>query len=113
MSNIQSRRLRFTTLAISDSFELPPDWRFVGISPTGAGVTITASTKIIDVTQKEATEYVGRVPKNSVVIPGARPKEFAAGTYNIPCAIIIGQRSESTDKKTSLTSALRDFDVSV
>lgn len=79
----------------------------------GAGVTITASTKIIDVTTSEAKIYKGRVPKNSVVIPGTQEKEFAAGKYQVPCALIIGKRSESTDKKTSLNSALRDFDVSV
>ncbi len=76
-----------------------------------AGVTITGSTKIIDVTTKEAKVYKGRVPKNSVVIPGTMPKEFAAGTYGVPCALIIGQRKESTNQKTSLTDALRDFDV--
>lgn len=79
----------------------------------GAGVTITASTKIIDVTKKTAVEYKGRVPERSVVIPGTLPKEFAAGTYGVPCALIIGQRSASTDLKTSLTAALRDFQVSV
>jgi 2,3,4,5-tetrahydropyridine-2-carboxylate N-succinyltransferase len=79
----------------------------------GAGVTITASTKIIDVTGKEEVIYKGRVPKNSVVIPGSVPKQFGAGTYQTPCALIIGRRTESTDKKTSLTSALRDFDISV
>jgi Tetrahydrodipicolinate N-succinyltransferase len=79
----------------------------------GAGVTITASTPILDVTGPEEKILKGRVPKNSVVIPGSRPKEFPAGTFNVPCAMIIGQRTESTDKKTSLTSALRDFNVSV
>ncbi len=79
----------------------------------GAGVTITASTKIIDATSKEGTVYKGRVPKNSVVIPGSQAKEYPAGTFHTPCALIIGKRSESTDKKTSLTSALREFDVSV
>lgn len=76
-----------------------------------AGVTITGSTKIVDVTTKEPTIYKGRVPKNSVVIPGTMPKEFAAGTYGVPCALIIGQRKESTNQKTSLTDALREFDV--
>lgn len=79
----------------------------------GAGVTITASTKIIDVTTKEGTIYKGKVPKNSVVIPGTQAKEYPAGTFHTPCALIIGKRTESTDKKTSLTSALREFDVSV
>ncbi|MBT4761017.1 MAG: 2,3,4,5-tetrahydropyridine-2,6-dicarboxylate N-succinyltransferase [Bdellovibrionaceae bacterium] len=79
----------------------------------GAGVTITASTKIIDVSGKEATEYKGRVPRNSVVIPGSYQKDFPAGTYGVNCALIIGQRKESTDKKVSLTAALRDFNVSV
>ena len=79
----------------------------------GAGVTLTASTRIIDVTGSDAKEYKGRIPKNSVVIPGMRSKEFPAGEFQVPCALIIGQRSESTDKKTSLTSALRDFEVSV
>lgn len=79
----------------------------------GAGVTITASTKIIDVTQDKEVVYKGRIPKNSVVIPGTQMKEFAAGSYGVPCALIIGQRKESTDKKTSLTQALRDYEVSV
>lgn len=79
----------------------------------GAGVTLTASTKILDVSQSELKTYQGRVPKNSVVIPGSLPKEFPAGTYNVNCALIIGQRKESTDKKTSLNNALRDFGVSV
>jgi 2,3,4,5-tetrahydropyridine-2-carboxylate N-succinyltransferase len=79
----------------------------------GAGVTITASTKIIDVTQKQAVIYQGRVPSRSVVIPGTTQKEFAAGTYGVPCALIIGQRKASTDLKTSLTEALRDYQVSV
>jgi 2,3,4,5-tetrahydropyridine-2-carboxylate N-succinyltransferase len=79
----------------------------------GAGVTITASTKIIDVTSKDAVEYKGRVPKNSVVIPGSIPKNFPAGSYGVPCALIIGKRTEQTDKKTSLTNVLRDYNVSV
>lgn len=77
----------------------------------GAGVTLTASTKIIDVTGSKAVVLKGRVPKNSVVIPGTTPKEFPAGTYGTPCALVIGQRKESTNLKTSLTDALRDFDV--
>lgn len=80
----------------------------------GAGVVITASTKIIDVTQSgKPVEYRGRVPRNAVVIPGTIPKEFPAGTYGVPCALIIGKRSEQTDRKTSLTSVLRDYNVSV
>jgi 2,3,4,5-tetrahydropyridine-2-carboxylate N-succinyltransferase len=76
-----------------------------------AGVTITASTKIVDVTGKEAVVTKGRVPKNSVVIPGQLPKDFPAGTYGVPCALIIGKRKDSTNQKTSLTDALREFDV--
>ena len=79
----------------------------------GANVVITASTKIIDVTGAEAVEHVGLVPPHSVVIPGTRPKRFAAGEYGVPCALIIGQRSARTDEKTSLEAALRDFDVAV
>lgn len=79
----------------------------------GANVVLTASTKIIDVSGKEPVEYKGVVPARSVVIPGTMPKSFAAGTYHVPCALIIGKRSESTDKKTSLNQALRDFDVAV
>lgn len=79
----------------------------------GAGVTITASTKIIDVTGSTEKIYQGRVPKNSVVIPGTVLKKFPAGEYGTPCALIIGQRKASTDLKTSLTDALRDFQVSV
>ena len=77
----------------------------------GAGVTITGSTKIIDVTGKEPVVLKGRVPKNSVVIPGTTEKTFPAGKFGVPCALIIGQRKESTNLKTSLTDALRDFDV--
>lgn len=79
----------------------------------GAGVTITASTKIIDVTGPEAKTFQGRVPANSVVIPGSLDKKFPAGNFGVPCALIIGQRKASTDLKTSLTEALRDFSVSV
>ncbi len=79
----------------------------------GAGVTITGSTKIFDVSGSETKEYKGVVPENSVVIPGTTPKDFPGGTYNVPCALIIGKRKESTDKKTSLNDALREFDVSV
>jgi 2,3,4,5-tetrahydropyridine-2-carboxylate N-succinyltransferase len=79
----------------------------------GANVTLTASTQIIDVTGAQEQIYRGRVPARSVVIPGMREKRFAAGTYQVPCALIIGQRSASTDKKTSLNAALRDFSVAV
>lgn len=79
----------------------------------GANVVLTASTKIIDVSGKEPIEYKGVVPARSVVIPGTMPKQFAAGIYHVPCALIIGKRTESTDKKTSLNQALRDFDVAV
>jgi 2,3,4,5-tetrahydropyridine-2-carboxylate N-succinyltransferase len=79
----------------------------------GAGVSLTASTAIIDVTGPEPVEYRGRVPARSVVIPGMREKAFPAGRFQIACALIIGQRKESTDKKTSLNAALRDFSVAV
>ena len=79
----------------------------------GAGVVITGSTKIIDVTGSEPKEYKGYVPPRSVVIPGSIPKRFPAGEYNVPCALIIGQRKPSTDLKTSLNAALRDYGVEV
>lgn len=79
----------------------------------GANVVLTMSTKIIDVTQKEPKEYKGLVPSRSVVIPGSYTKSFPAGDYNVPCALIIGQRKESTDLKTSLNNALRDYNVAV
>ena len=79
----------------------------------GAGCVITASTPIIDVTGAQEVVTKGRVPAYSVVIPGTRTKKFPAGEYNLPCALIIGQRSKTTDQKTSLTSTLRDFQVSV
>ena len=75
----------------------------------GAGVVITGSTKIIDVTQPEPKTYVGYVPPRSVVIPGSYTKHFPAGDYQVPCALIIGKRKESTDMKTSLNDALRLF----
>jgi 2,3,4,5-tetrahydropyridine-2-carboxylate N-succinyltransferase len=78
----------------------------------GAGVVLTASTPIIDVTGDVEQILRGRVPARSVVVAGVRPKKFPAGEYLLPCALIIGQRSESTDKKTSLNQALRDFAVS-
>lgn len=79
----------------------------------GAGVTLTASTPIIDVTGPEPVELRGRIPARSVVIPGMREKKFPAGSYQVPCALVIGQRKESTDKKTSLNAALREHNVAV
>ncbi|TKD62371.1 2,3,4,5-tetrahydropyridine-2,6-dicarboxylate N-succinyltransferase [Flavobacterium sp. ASW18X] len=79
----------------------------------GANVVLTASTKIIDVTGEQPVEMKGRVPARSVVIPGSYTKKFAAGEYQVPCALIIGKRKESTDKKTSLNDALREYDVAV
>ena len=79
----------------------------------GAGVTLTSSTKIIDVTGSEPKILKGVVPPRSVVIPGTLPKKFPAGEYQVPCALIIGERKESTDKKTSLNEALRENDVAV
>jgi len=79
----------------------------------GANVVLTKSTKIIDVSGSEAVEYRGYVPERSVVIPGSMPKSFPAGEYQVPCALIIGKRKESTDIKTSLNDALREFDVAV
>jgi 2,3,4,5-tetrahydropyridine-2-carboxylate N-succinyltransferase len=79
----------------------------------GANVVLTASTPIVDV--RGATEIVtrGAIPPRAVVIPGMRPKAFPAGTYAVPCALVIGERTESTDKKTSLNQALREFSVAV
>lgn len=79
----------------------------------GANVVLTASTKIIDVTGAEPKEMKGRVPSGSVVIPGSYTKKFNAGEYNVSCALIIGKRKESTNKKTSLNDALREYDVAV
>lgn len=79
----------------------------------GAGVVITASTAILDVTGPEVVEHRGRVPARSVVIPGMRQKRFPAGEFGVPCALIIGRRSEATDRKVSLNAALRDFAVPV
>ena len=79
----------------------------------GANVVLTASTKIIDITGEKPIEYNGIVPSRSVVIPGTYPKEFPSGEYGVPCALIIGKRKESTDKKTSLNNALRDYNVAV
>ncbi|MGB0176089.1 MAG: 2,3,4,5-tetrahydropyridine-2,6-dicarboxylate N-succinyltransferase [Owenweeksia sp.] len=79
----------------------------------GANVVLTASTKIIDVTGDEPREIKGYIPSRSVVIPGSYTKKFPAGEFNVPCALIIGQRKESTNKKTSLNDALREYGVSV
>jgi 2,3,4,5-tetrahydropyridine-2,6-dicarboxylate N-succinyltransferase len=79
----------------------------------GANVVLTASSKVIDVTGSKPVEYKGYVPPRSVVIPGTLPKKFPAGEYQVPCALIIGTRKESTDKKTSLNDALRENNVSV
>lgn len=79
----------------------------------GANVVITGSTRIIDVSGNEPVEYKGYVPPRSVVIPGSIPKQFAAGTYHVPCALIIGKRKESTNVKTSLNDALREYGVEV
>jgi 2,3,4,5-tetrahydropyridine-2-carboxylate N-succinyltransferase len=79
----------------------------------GANVVITQSTKIIDVSGAEQKEYSGYVPPRSVVIPGSYSKQFPAGTFNVPCALIIGKRKASTDTKTSLNDALREYHVSV
>jgi 2,3,4,5-tetrahydropyridine-2,6-dicarboxylate N-succinyltransferase len=79
----------------------------------GAGVVLTGSVPIIDVTGPEAVTHKGHVPARAIVIPGSRPKDFPAGTYSIPCALIIGYRSEVTDLKVSLNDALREHDVAV
>ena len=79
----------------------------------GANVVLTASTKIIDVTGSKPIETKGRIPPRSVVIPGSYTKTFPAGEYQVPCALIIGQRKESTNKKTSLNEALREHNVAV
>ena len=79
----------------------------------GANVVLTASTKIIDVSGKKPIEYKGLIPSRSVVIPGSIKKDFPSGEYSVPCALIIGKRKESTDKKTSLNDALRTYNVAV
>jgi 2,3,4,5-tetrahydropyridine-2-carboxylate N-succinyltransferase len=82
-------------------------------SVIGANVVLTSSTAILDVTGDRVVEHRGRVPARSVVIPGMRTKKFPAGEFGVPCALIIGQRNENTDKKTSLNAALRDYGVAV
>ncbi|MBV8489566.1 MAG: 2,3,4,5-tetrahydropyridine-2,6-dicarboxylate N-succinyltransferase [Candidatus Eremiobacteraeota bacterium] len=79
----------------------------------GAGVVVTASTPIVDVRGTQPVTTKGVIPARSVVIPGTLPKQFPAGEFGTPCALVIGTRSESTDRKTSLTAALRDFEVAV
>ena len=79
----------------------------------GANVVITSTTKIFDVSGTEPVEYKGYVPPRSVVIPGSYTKKFPAGEYQVPCALIIGKRKESTDMKTSLNDALREHNVAV
>jgi 2,3,4,5-tetrahydropyridine-2-carboxylate N-succinyltransferase len=79
----------------------------------GANVVLTQSTKIVDVTGAEPVIYVGEVPERSVVIPGSYPKQFPAGEFQVPCALIIGKRKPSTDLKTSLNQALREYNVAV
>lgn len=79
----------------------------------GSGVILTASTKIVDASGSTETIQKGEIPENSVVIPGTIPKDFPAGTYQVPCALIIGKRKESTNLKTSLNDALRTFEVPV
>ena len=79
----------------------------------GANVVLTQSTKIVDVTGKEPVIYIGEVPERSVVIPGSFTKQFPAGEFQVPCALIIGKRKESTDLKTSLNAALREYNVAV
>lgn len=77
----------------------------------GANTVITGSSKIIDVRGEKPVEWIGRVPKNAVVIPGSRPKKFPAGEFQVSCALIIGERKESTDRKTSLNETLREFSL--
>jgi len=79
----------------------------------GANVVLTSSTKIIDVSGSMTVEYTGYIPERSVVIPGTLPKEFPSGVFQVPCALIIGKRKPSTDKKTSLNQVLREFEIAV
>ena len=83
-----------------------------GPSPPASIFSATAiPNRVIDITGEEPVEYRGRVPAGAVVVPGTRPKSFPSGSYDLQCALIIGQRSESTDRKTSLEDALRVFGV--
>jgi len=79
----------------------------------GAGVVLTAGTPVVDVRRNEATVTKGRIPARAVVIPGTMPKTFPAGTYGVPCALIIGERTASTDRKTSLEAAIHDYGVAI
>ena len=79
----------------------------------GPNVVLTASVPVIDVTGEEPVEHRGYVPPRSVVLPGTRPREFPAGTYNLACALIVGRRSESTDLRTSLNDALREYEIGI
>jgi 2,3,4,5-tetrahydropyridine-2-carboxylate N-succinyltransferase len=79
----------------------------------GANVVLTASTPIVDVTGSAPAITRGRIPARSVVIPGTMPKDFPAGTFHVPCALLIGRRTDSTDRKTSLNDVLRTFNVQV
>jgi 2,3,4,5-tetrahydropyridine-2-carboxylate N-succinyltransferase len=79
----------------------------------GANVVITSTTPVVDVSGPTEVVHHGRVPARSVVIPGMRAKQFPAGTYHVPCALIVGRRTASTDRKVSLNEALREFDVQV
>ena len=79
----------------------------------GANVVLTKSTKIIDVTNEQPVYYNGVIPERKVVIPGSYTKKFKAGNFNVPCALIIGERKASTDLKTSLNNALREYNVAV
>ncbi len=79
----------------------------------GAGVVLTASTPVVDVRGSEPVTTKGRIPARAVVIPGTIPKRFPAGEYGVPCALVIGTRTEATDRKTSLNAALRDYEVAV
>jgi 2,3,4,5-tetrahydropyridine-2-carboxylate N-succinyltransferase len=82
-------------------------------SVLGAGVILTGSTKILDVSNREIKEYKGMIPERSVVIPGGYQKDFPAGSFNVQCALIIGKRKHSTDKKVSLNRVLRDYNINV
>ena len=86
---------------------------FVKALVLGANVVLTKSTKIIDVTQDEPKYYNSIIPERKVVIPGSYTKTFKAGNFQVPCALIIGERKQSTDQKTSLNNALREYDVAV
>ena len=108
--NTRARKPDLTTLVYG---KIPPQAPELEEAVLGANVVLTQSTKIIDVSGDEPKEYRGRVPARSVVIPGSYTKKFPAGEYNVSCALIIGKRKPSTDLKTSLNDALRDFNVAV